>query len=42
MAAGTGIEYPIVADINGDGSVNGKDSMLLLQYLAGWESAYIK
>ena len=24
-------------DINDDGTVNGKDSMLLLQYLAGWD-----
>ena len=24
-------------DLNKDGTVNGKDSMLLLQYLAGWD-----
>lgn len=26
-------------DVNGDGRVNGKDSVLLLQYLAGWDVA---
>ena len=26
-------------DLNGDGSVNGTDSVLLLQYLAGWDTA---
>lgn len=27
-------------DLNGDGAVNGKDSMLLLQYLAGWDVSF--
>ena len=27
-------------DINGDGIVNGKDSILLLQYLAGWDVSF--
>ena len=29
-------------DLNQDGKVNGKDSILLLQYLAGWDVAYDK
>ena len=30
------VEVRNTGDINGDGTVNGKDSILLLQYLAGW------
>ena len=26
-------------DINGDGKLNNKDAILLMQYLAGWETA---
>ena len=33
-ATGTG---KVAGDLNGDGKINLKDSMLLLQYLAGWE-----
>ena len=29
-----------IGDVNDDGTVNGKDSMLLLQYLAGWDVSF--